>query len=156
MNITERFQQYAAAFEETYIDDDWSRLEPFFAVDATYEVLGMPQFPINAEGRDAVFAALKESVDSFDRRFDSRKLQILAPPEVAGSSLKLRWGGSYGREGVPDFAFEGVEEAHYNEAGEIARLVDTYEESMAEAAKEWLGKYGKSLKPIGDSKTTSA
>ena len=30
MNIKDRFLEYADAFEITYEDNDWSRLEPFF------------------------------------------------------------------------------------------------------------------------------
>jgi hypothetical protein len=36
------FMDYAAAFEETYVDDDWSRLTTFFHEDARYEVCGGP------------------------------------------------------------------------------------------------------------------
>ena len=37
---TKVFMEYAAAFEQTYVDDDWSRLEPFFSEHAVYEVRG--------------------------------------------------------------------------------------------------------------------
>ena len=37
MSIQERFQSYADAFEETYVDDDWSRIEQFFTEDAVFE-----------------------------------------------------------------------------------------------------------------------
>jgi hypothetical protein len=36
------FMDYAAAFEQTYIDDDWSRLTRYFSEDASYEVRGGP------------------------------------------------------------------------------------------------------------------
>ena len=52
------FMDYAAAFEETYIDDDWSRLTPFFHEDARYEVRGGPM-ACEIEGREAIFKGLK-------------------------------------------------------------------------------------------------
>ena len=33
MGIADRYQAYADAFEESYVDDDWSRIEPFFTED---------------------------------------------------------------------------------------------------------------------------
>ena len=36
---TKVFMDYAAAFEQTYIDDDWSRLTQYFSEDASYEAL---------------------------------------------------------------------------------------------------------------------
>jgi hypothetical protein len=151
MNIKEQFQKYAAAFEETYVDDDWSRLEPFFSEDATYEVRGMPLTPIHAKGRTAVFEALRRAINVFDRRFDSRKVQILAPPEVTGSTLAFPWSGTYGRAGVADLVIEGVEEAHYNDAGEIVSLVDSYGAGIAEVVDSWLAQHGGSLKSTAGS-----
>ena len=37
MSIADRYQAYAEAFEVTYEDDDWTRIEPFFTEDAVYE-----------------------------------------------------------------------------------------------------------------------
>ena len=42
MDLIARFLEYAAAFEATYVDDDWSRLERFFAPDVVYAVTGGP------------------------------------------------------------------------------------------------------------------
>ena len=36
MSILDRFKAYADAFEESFEDDDWSRIEPFFTEDAVY------------------------------------------------------------------------------------------------------------------------
>ncbi len=40
MDPLQRFAAYAADFEKTYQDDDWKRLEGYFAEDAVYEVMG--------------------------------------------------------------------------------------------------------------------
>ena len=37
MSIVDRYQAYADAFEQSYEDDDWSHVEPFFTEDAVYE-----------------------------------------------------------------------------------------------------------------------
>ena len=66
------FMDYAAAFEQTFIDDDWSRLAPFFSEDATYEVRGGPM-ACNISGRDAIFAGLRKSIDGMDRRCSDRR-----------------------------------------------------------------------------------
>ena len=33
MELVERFQKYAEDFEKTYVDDDWSRIAPYFTED---------------------------------------------------------------------------------------------------------------------------
>lgn len=62
------FMDYAAAFEQTYVDDDWSRLVPFFSEDARYEVRGGP-LACEISGRETIFAGLKRSIDGFNRRW---------------------------------------------------------------------------------------
>ena len=37
MSILDRYLAYADAFELSYADDDWSRLEPYFTPAAVYE-----------------------------------------------------------------------------------------------------------------------
>ncbi|MEJ2088255.1 MAG: hypothetical protein P8Y69_07240, partial [Gammaproteobacteria bacterium] len=61
MGIVDRYLAYADAFEQSYEDDDWSRIEQYFTEDAVYD--GDPP----AEGRAAVLAKLKGGVDTFDR-----------------------------------------------------------------------------------------
>ena len=53
------FMDYAAAFEQTYDDDDWSRLTPFFSENASYEVRGGPM-ACKISGRDAIFCRAQE------------------------------------------------------------------------------------------------
>ena len=82
MGIADRYRAYAEAFEESLVDDDWSRIEPFFTEDAVYQ--GEP----DARGRDAVLAKLKGGVDAFDRRMDSRTPDFQAP-RVDGDILTI-------------------------------------------------------------------
>ena len=81
MSILDRCLAYADAFEESFEDDDWSRIEPFFTEDAVYE--GGPE---DAHGRDAVLAKLKGGVDAFDRNMDSRTPDF-ERPTVDGDRL---------------------------------------------------------------------
>ena len=66
MSIREWYQSYEDAFEKTFVDNDWSRVERCFAEDAVHE-----SDPI-ATGRAAVIAKLKAGVDRFDRKMDTR------------------------------------------------------------------------------------
>ena len=84
------FMDYAAAFEKTYVDDDWSRLTPFFHEDARYQVRGGPM-ACEINGREAIFRGLKKSIDGLDRRFDERVIEISDGPHVTKQS---RRGGS--------------------------------------------------------------
>ena len=88
MAILERYLAYADAFEESYADDDWSRLEQYFTPGAIYQ--GDPP----AHGRDAVLAKLKTGVDNFDRRMDSRTPDF-ARPTVVGNELRMKWSVAY-------------------------------------------------------------
>ena len=145
MKLIERFQKYAEDFEETYVDDDWSRIAPYFAEDAVYVVRGMPVFPIDAKGRDAVLAALKGSIDGFDRRCASRSLELTAPPSVTDQIVTIHWRGVYTLGDAPNLDFAGIEEAHYNEAGEILRLVDIYEAEAVRTVGRWMEEHGDKL-----------
>ncbi len=79
------FMDYAAAFEQTYVDDDWSRLAPFFAEDASYEVRGGP-LACKITGREAIFTGIRKSIDGLDRRCSDRKIDVTDGPEVIRAS----------------------------------------------------------------------
>ena len=64
MSIMERFIAYAQDFEQTYVDDDWSRLTPYFKPDAVYEVAG--SMPAKLTGAATIFRGIKKSLDNFD------------------------------------------------------------------------------------------
>jgi hypothetical protein len=77
MSLVARFEAYAADFEVTYADDDWSRLEPYFTEDAVYST---PANGVRISGRTSVLAVLKAAVSGFDRRCDSRRLWTTVGP----------------------------------------------------------------------------
>ena len=104
MSILDRYRAYADAFEVSYEDDDWSRIAQFFSENAVYE--GDP----DARGRDAVLAKLKNGVDNFDRRMDSRTPDF-ETPSVEGDTLRMKWKVTYTKAGLPDLVISGVETA---------------------------------------------
>ena len=72
MDPAKRFLEYATAFEQTYADDDWSRLEPYFSEDAVYSSTGEAPLGGRWQGRRQVLEHLRQSLDALDRRFDER------------------------------------------------------------------------------------
>ena len=137
MSIKDRYQAYADAFEESYVDDDWSRMEQYFTEDAVYE--GDPE----ARGRDAVLARFKDGVDGFDRKMDTRALDFEAP-SVEGNTLEIKWTVAYEKAGAPNLVFSGVETAVF--VGErIARLRDDLDPEAQKAMSEWMAEHGAKL-----------
>ena len=68
MSILQRFAAYAADFEKTLADDDWSRLPQYFSKDAVYRVES-DLFGCELTGPESIFVGMKKSLDGFDRNF---------------------------------------------------------------------------------------
>jgi len=145
MNPTERFLAYATAFEQTYVDDEWTRLEPYFADEAVYEVDGLGPHVL-LTGSAQIFAGIRKSLDGFDRRFSSRKIAVLDGPHVEGSQLDVSWSVTYELEGAPPYVLEGHTVARF--AGDrIVYLCDRYTAEMAERGAAWLSRYAPTFDP---------
>lgn len=138
MGIAERFQAYADAFEQTYVDDDWSRLEQYFTEDAVYE--GAPE---DARGRNAVLAKLKASVDTLDRRMDAR-IPEFQKPTVSGNTLTMIWKVTYTKAGCPDLELSGSETAVF-EGERIALMRDDIDPAVLTAMNGWMAEHGGKL-----------
>jgi glutathione S-transferase len=145
MDLLLAFAEFAADFEKTFADDDWSRLERHFHEDASYRVENSP-FACELRGRAAILEGLKCSLDGFDRRCDSRSLGAKAQPRVDGERVIIPWGGSYRLAGMEALEISGTEVAEFR-GGRISRLVDTYQEDDVHRFSEWLSRCGKSLDP---------
>ena len=91
METLSHFMKYAADFEKTLADDDWSRLRQYFADDAVYEVKS-DSLGCKLTGPDAIFKGIKKSLDGFDRKFEGRSMDITSGPEVAGETKDLAAG----------------------------------------------------------------
>ena len=138
---------YAAAFEQTYVDDDWSRLIPFFPEDATYEVRGGP-LACEISGRDEIFAGLKKSIDGLDRRCADRKLELTDEPNIVAvgdaEELSIGWRVTYQYRDAPQFVLPG--RSVFKIAGDlITEMRDEYDDKEMEAVGAWLLKYGEGL-----------
>jgi ketosteroid isomerase-like protein len=127
------FMAYAAAFEQTYADDNWQRLEPFFAEDATYEVSGIPGGGV-MHGRDQIFRGIKKSLDGFDRRMTSRQIVPTAPPTETGNRVTLQGLVRYVRDGAPGEMHATIVVEFTD--GKISRMHDTF--ALDSAAVTWL------------------
>jgi hypothetical protein len=138
MSISDRFLEYAAAFEQTYEDDDWSRLEVFFTEDAVYEA-----GPDDAIGRNAVMAKLKGSIDGLDRQMDSRTPHFQAP-EADGSTVTAAWKVTFTKTACPDLVISGIETASF-EGDRITKLRDDFDPSAEAAIGQWMTTHGDKL-----------
>ncbi len=137
MSIQDRYQAYADAFEVSFVDDDWSRIEQYFTEDAVYE--GDP----DARGREAVLAKLKGGVDAFDRRMDTRTPDFQTP-SVEGNTLEMNWTVTYQKAGAPDVTISGWETAVF-EGERISRLRDDMDPEAEQAMGEWMAEHGAKL-----------
>ena len=96
MDPTQRFGAYAADFEKTYKDDDWSRLEKYFSEDAVYTVDGAAAFSCRIEGRDAILAGMRRSITNFDRKCE-RSIALRGTPVTEGNQVTVDWTAAYRR-----------------------------------------------------------
>lgn len=120
------FGTYAAAFEETLLDDDWGRLTQYFSEDASY----LPGDGTEAIGRDAVLQALQDSVNALERKCDSRDL--LGEPEISesGDTVTLKFTLKYTKKGLPDLVLSGYETAQFAN-GSILKMEDVFDDPSA-------------------------
>jgi hypothetical protein len=147
MDILQEFMVYAGDFERTLSDDDWRRLERYFADDAVYEVKApTPRFGCRLVGRDAIFRGMKKSLDGFDRKFARRDIGLTSGPEVEGEELRLGWTVTYHKEGLTPFVLRGRETARYRD-GRIAYLRDDYDAAMEAEFAAWQQQNGVELDP---------
>ena len=126
MDVLQRFGEYAAEFEKTFADDDWTRLEPFFAPDVRYVVAGSP-YDCELRGRDAVLAGLRKALDGMDRRFDHREIQPNGESIVEGNRVVFLAKVVFEKDGVEPLSFTLAETSEYDDAGRIVLLRDDYD-----------------------------
>ncbi len=142
MGLADRFREYAQAFEDTYADDDWSRLEAYFTEDAVYDGGEGPDAV--ARGRDAVLARLKGGVDTFDRRFDTRELRFVDEPEEESGRVRVKLELECTKSGLPPCVIRCTETAEF-EGDRIARLRDEFDGEALAAMEAWLSRHGAAL-----------
>ncbi len=144
MDLLERFTEYASAFGDVFKSDDWTVLEPFFTEGAVYALEGADFFAGRHEGREAIFAALKASLDSFDRRFATRSLEIQDGPALREGAVWFKWQACYRSPGVPELVIGGTETITFD-GDRIERLVDHFPLQMGGIVENWFSHYGSLL-----------
>jgi len=145
MNLLERFFAYAQDFELTYLDDDWTRLEKYFAPDAVYRVEGASSFDCVLEGRDAVFQGIRRFLDGFDRQC-TREVRLVGTPTVEGNAVRFQGEALYRRGESPVFVLALEEEAEFRD-GLIVSLTDRYPAHLNADMQEWMNRWGPALSP---------
>ena len=146
MDITQRFLGYVAAFEMAYETDDWSHLDQFFTQDAVYETLADPPFGNRSEGLEGIKAGFKQAVAGFDRRFDSRAVEMVEGPIERNGTVWFRWVATYSLAGAPPLRMHGEETAIFV-GDRIHRLEDRISAADGQQVLAYLGQYGGKLKP---------
>ena len=76
MSSLERFGAYA----EACASDDWSVLEPYFNEDAVYDFIAAPPLGGRHESRATILRDFQDAVNGFDRRFNSRRIELMEGP----------------------------------------------------------------------------
>ncbi len=145
MDVLEQFLAYAGDFEKTYVDDQWERLRPYFHDEATYEVKA-GSIPCLLEGRDAIFAGIKKSLDGFDRKFDERELALVDEPVIEGREISVNWAVTYRKDDFAPYILLGKSVATYAD-GKIAALSDSIDPAAEKALGEWVQATGFSVDP---------
>jgi hypothetical protein len=144
--LLQRFAAYAAAFEETYTDDNWNRLDEFLAPDLTYRVLGSPGFDSTVHGREAVYRSIRGFLDAFDRRCVRRVGIGDAPPLVENDTVVVSGFAGYRRGESDELILNMLLMAEF-ENDRIAVLSDVYLASTAHRMNAWMERWGKDLIP---------
>lgn len=140
------FLGYAQAFEATYADDDWRRLDEYLAPDLVYRVLGSPGWDCHVTGRDAVYAGIKQFIDGFDRRCVRRVAPGANPPSIEGDILRVPGLAAYRRDGSDELVLE-MELMFEFRDGTIAAMSDVYPVLVGERLTAWMARWGRDLQP---------
>ena len=135
MKPLELFLRYAAAFERTVLDDEWERLEPFFDPQAVYEIESR-MVGARMVGPGAICAGIRRSLDGFDRRFDTRRLEPVGRPQISDDGCRIAWKAHYQKPGVEDLTLRGASRVRFRD-GRIVEMVDTFSDEDEAAFRAW-------------------
>jgi ketosteroid isomerase-like protein len=109
-NPTAAFVAYAEAFETGYALRDWKPVDELVTDDVVWSLENMPP-PLGGThvGRTNVIAAIRDSTEHFDRRFDRREPRILEGPREIPGGIHMTWEVTYSRDGLEPFVLRGEE-----------------------------------------------
>ena len=139
------FGEYAADFEATFADDDWTRISSRFHPDVRYVVTGSP-YDCELSGREAVLTGLKKALDGFDRRFDNREISANGDPEVGPGKVSFPAHCLYEKSDLPTLTFVLTETVELNDEGLITLIHDDYPAGQ-DHVDEWLNAHKAEFDP---------
>ena len=139
MNELTLFKSYAAAFEESYTDDHWERLDKYFADDTRYDAGDGQWFT----GKAAVIRRLQSSVESLDRRFEHRTLTT-EPGVLEEHTVSYRWGLTLAVTGAPYLMVSGTEHIVYK-GDKIVEMQDVFDDEVIHSLQRWMSSFGSQL-----------
>ncbi len=145
MTVLERFMAYAGDFESSYEDDDWERIVPHFADDAVYEVASKV-FGSTMKGPAAITKGLKKSLDGFDRKFETRTIEVIGQPEIEGDEVRVQWKVTYTKAGVEPYLLEGRSMVRFG-GDKIVYMTDQYDAAADAALVDWRAKNDLEIDP---------
>jgi hypothetical protein len=147
MTDTERFIEYALAFEKAYVDESWGELERFFCEDASRRASnGGAKLDVDSHCRTEVLTQLRRGVETMDKRFDERLPEILVGPVERDGAVWMDWRLTLRREGLPDLLVEGDHGTYFRD-GKIVRIEEQLAPGVAERVARYFETHDARLKP---------
>ena len=142
-DLLQRFFAYAQAFEKTYVDDDWTRIEPYFAEDAVYRVVGSTSWDCEVRGRSRIAAAIRKFVNEFDRKC-TRTIRPAGKPFVGADTVRVFGSASYTIGDSDELVLEIEIIAQYRD-GQMIRLSDVYRAENEARVRAWIERWAPDL-----------
>ncbi len=138
MSVRQIYDNYFEVFEVAFDSDEWAPVGDYFTEDAVYEA---PRGG-RVEGRDAILAQFKTSLDQFDRQFPiKRRIEVIEDEVVEEADyLKIPGNIHYSLPDGPKLVFYMEEEAWFQE-GRIQKLVDTIPPEEAQKMMNYVQEY---------------
>jgi len=143
--LLQRFAEYAQAFEKTYVDDDWTRIEPYFAPDAVYRVVGSTSWDCDVRGRAQIVAAIRKFVDEFDRKC-TRTVRRAGAPLEGVDAVRIPAVAAFTRGNSDELTLHIELIAQYRD-GLIIRLSDVFAPESEARLRTWIERWAPDLHP---------
>ena len=102
-------------------------------------------FSCRIEGRNAIVAGFKKSLDGFDRHL-KRTMHVVNGPSEDGDKLSFVWFGRYSHAGVPPLELSARQTLLFND-DKIKLLVDEFLPTYGENARTWIESHRPDLNP---------
>ena len=144
LKLTAQLLNFATDFEIAYKTDQWDNVARHFNADSTYEVRNTT-FECTLNGRDAIVAGFRRSLDGFDRHL-KRTMRVVDGPHENGNELSFTWLGSYFESGIPPLELSARQTLEFQDS-RIIKLVDEYLSGYGEIAKNWIASHKPELNP---------